>query len=154
MKPFIILSFFLLTVVSSSATGVIKCSSDKVAKEWGKLSEKRRAELSDKILSSGISSTGSIELKKIYTLTHDEEIGKKGVRIGLLVQEDLFGGRLFWIQLVNLDTGRIRMLYQTGRATPKRSGAEQGETGKPATAVEPKAEIKKKAKPESKGRFK
>ena len=60
----------------------------------------------------GLSSTGTIKAIGKYYLTQDCELGKKADEIIHLVQQDLFGERLFWSCLVNEREGKVQVLYR------------------------------------------
>jgi len=135
MKILLTIFFSVLCCAITAAADMIKFSTADIEQEWGKLSVKRQTELTNSLLGAGLPSTGSIELKKIYTLTHDEEIGVKRTRIGLAIQEDLLGDRLFWIYLVNLETGKFKKLYRVGEnaeVTKKQNKLEQATPRKPS----------------------
>ncbi len=59
----------------------------------------------------GMSSTGSLQLIGVYRLTNPSEFGEKGDKVFHLLQQDLFGDRLFWSCLVNVDSEMTRVLY-------------------------------------------
>jgi hypothetical protein len=64
------------------------------------------------VLKLGLSSTGSIKAIGRYRLTRDCNLGKKSDEIIHLVQQDLFGGRLFWSCLVNESGSKVQVLYR------------------------------------------
>jgi hypothetical protein len=55
----------------------------------------------------GLSSTGTIKVIGKYHLTDDCKLGKKSDEVLHVIQQDLFGDRLFWSCLVNLTQERI-----------------------------------------------
>ncbi len=59
----------------------------------------------------GLSSTGFIKLIGKYHLTEKSKLGDKNDLIFHFIQQDLFGGRLFWSCLVNLNNGKMQVLY-------------------------------------------
>ncbi len=62
----------------------------------------------------GLSSTGNLALVGSYKLTENSKFGQKGDQIIHVIQQDLFGGRLFWSCLVNLTGNKIQILYRAG----------------------------------------
>lgn len=64
------------------------------------------------VMKLGLSSTGSIKAIGKYRLTQDCKLGKKTDEIIHLIQQDLFGGRLFWSCLVNESEGKVQVLYR------------------------------------------
>ncbi len=60
----------------------------------------------------GLSSTGTIKVIGKYHLTDDCNLGKKSDEVLHVIQQDLFGDRLFWSCLVNLTQERIQVLYR------------------------------------------
>jgi hypothetical protein len=60
----------------------------------------------------GLSSTGTIQVIGKYQLTHDCKLGKENDNIIHVIQQDLFGGRLFWSCLVNLTQEKVQVLYR------------------------------------------
>lgn len=62
----------------------------------------------------GVSSTGMLVLVGKYKLTEKSKFGQKGDHVIHVIQQDLFGGRLFWSCLVNLTENKIQILYQAG----------------------------------------
>ena len=62
----------------------------------------------------GLSSTGTLVLVGNYKLTENSKFGQKGDQVIHVIQQDLFGGRLFWSVLVNLTGNKIQILYRVG----------------------------------------
>ncbi len=60
----------------------------------------------------GVSSTGMLILIGKYKLTEKSKFGQKDDQVIHVIQQDLFGGRLFWSCLVNLTENKIQILYQ------------------------------------------
>jgi hypothetical protein len=139
----------LCTLLATSVQAqLVDFTNEGVKVEWNKSVNDRSKLFEGKVLGDGLSSTGKIKITNIYTLTHNEAIGNKGDKIALVVQEDLFGSRLFSIHVINLRTANTRQLYRTGEW----KDAEQAGTGQPATRPESKSEGGDKPQPESEGR--
>lgn len=63
----------------------------------------------------GLSSTGTVKVIGKYHLTEDCKLGKKSDEVLHVIQQDLFGNRLFWSCLVNLTQERIQILYHCNK---------------------------------------
>lgn len=61
----------------------------------------------------GLSSTGEIKVIGNYKLTQNSDLGKKSDEVIHLIQQDLFGDRLFWSCLLNVTQGKVQVLYLT-----------------------------------------
>ena len=135
-------------LVTSGQAQLVEFTNERVKEEWNKSVNDRSKLFEGKALGDGLSSTGKITVTNIYTLTHNEVIGDKGDKIALVIQEDLFGSRLFSIHIINLRTANTRKLYRTGELKE----AEQAGTGQPATRPESKSEGSDKPQSEAEGR--
>ena len=64
----------------------------------------------------GLSSTGTIKAIGKYHLTQNSKLGSEKDEIIHVIQQDLGGSRLFWSCLVNLNQGKVLVLYRSGDA--------------------------------------
>ena len=144
----LLLLFLILSSVSAHAWPLIEPANETCKKQWQRIDPMKRGELEAKLLSFGLSSTGKIKVQNIYTLTEDSSLGKKGENMAMVVQEDLMGGRLFWVILINLETKTAQVVYDV----QNRNAAEQAGTVQPATRLESKTEGSDKSQPEAEGR--
>ena len=81
-------------------------------KAWQKIDNDTKQKIEHYLMMElGLSSTGKIELIGNYSLTEDDDFGKQGQQVLHFIQRDLFGSRLFWSCLINVDNYNTRLLY-------------------------------------------
>jgi hypothetical protein len=108
------------TNVLSKNDGLIK-ELGAFEKAWEKIDSdtKQKIELYI-VIELGLSSTGKIELIGNYRLTEDDEFGKLEQQVLHFIQRDLFGSRLFWSCLINVDNYNTKLLYHVNIDTTKK----------------------------------
>jgi hypothetical protein len=81
--------------------------------QWDELPEGLRKRIESEIVVGrlGLSSTGRVELIGVYTQGRGRDDDKKPQRHFHLLQQDLFGSRLFWSTLINPDDATYKVLY-------------------------------------------
>lgn len=79
--------------------------------DWPGKSLDAKKRIRQYLYSLGISSTGHVQLIGTYRLTEDSKFGEEGDLVFHFLQRDLFGARLFWSCLVNVDSELTSVLY-------------------------------------------
>lgn len=84
-------------------------------KKWNSVDPNLEKKIGEWVLARlGFSSTGNVYIAGSYRITHKSKFSNVNDRILHLVHKDLFGARLLWTCLINIDNKKYKILYQSG----------------------------------------
>ena len=87
---------------------------------WNSLSVEQHEQIKHfLVIECGLSSTGRIELFRVFNQFEYSGFAATGDPVLQFDQLDLFGERLFWSYLVNVKNGRFLRLFSHNDGTPK-----------------------------------
>jgi hypothetical protein len=114
----VILANIAMSEDQRSSLVTVQCppgqDSDQLFKQWQELPSEIRKRIESEIVVGGrlgLSSTGAVQLIGIYNQRDGRGDETKSKRLIHLRQTDLFGQRLFWSILINVDDETYRILF-------------------------------------------
>jgi hypothetical protein len=113
--PFLVLLLTAFAGLGQVKVGIPRPEQEAVAREWESLGPEARIRIEGFLWGTmGGSATGTIHLVGGYTLTQDEDLGRRGDPVLQFQEETLFGSGLLWSVLVNPKQNKALVLYNLG----------------------------------------